>query len=763
MTVKKITRLMAILLTLAMMLPFASCDLFKTPGSLKLESLVVDYTSIKTDYEVGDKVDFSGIKVTAKYNDTTLNKTYTAKELTISDLTDITATAGEKKVTISFMDPHLNVKQETTVTIKVTEKAPEQTTPDGGEDGPDPVALPEVVEFLKPATLVAFDAQNKVAGTLEYGVEGFASQFAVGGQVYVIGNQNEFKLNPSFAVWDETLNDGEGDTVEIKEFFTTVELSIKKDGEYVALTATAKENNVVEYSDGDVLIATVNTYKGTYQFTADAADKEVKISVMPSEEKYVVGTDINSVVLEAKVINAYNVYEAWQLAVVDNSNAAWADFKAKKGLTGVNVSGIVLHSDIALTADDVPESFFYTTTKEVVYTNTVTSETITVPVGTKYLIDGTMIYERSGVAEFTIEGNFFTIDTKNFPIVPSPAVFGNDAGKHYGDDFSNAALFRFVSVDWDTVVAGTKPEDVANVTLNNIALIGNAKRDNLIDATDKLASAGGLIFFKASHYTNVKMDNIIGNSYFITYFSDYGADLYVSNSKCYDSYQNAAFVWGNSSLELVDTYVNGCGGPVIIAQSVIKENSHPTVTVTGGKLETHLSGQEIWFDAVNASSIVGTIKALGSGLNQFGLGNFVDKNGNMNIIGALMASGTDADEIVTGIGAQGSIFIGEDGMDRTQSANQSTWMDILNICNQLQAAPAFLTVYDAQGTAHTIIVVDDKGTTLDMSLQPFTGAGSQQITVAEFMKADKIVLSQGGLSVVFDFYHGADAYQVPAN
>ncbi len=744
MTVKKITKLMAILLTLAMMLPFASCDLFKTPGSLKLESLIVDPTSIKTEYEVGEEVDFSGIKVIVKYNDTTLNKTYEAKELTISDLAGITATAGEKKVTVSFMDPHLNVKQETTVTITV--KASEGTTPGNGDIN-NPPELPEVVEFLKPATLVAFDNKNKEAGTLEYGANGFAGQFAVGGQVYVIGNQNEFKLNPGFAVWDETANDGEGDIVELKEFYTVVELFIKKDGEYVALTATAKENNVVEYHDGDVLIATVNTYKGTYQFSTDAAGKEVKISVLPSEEKYVV-EDVNPVVLEAKIINAYNVYEAWQLAVVDNYNDAWADFKAANGLTDVNVSGIVLHNDIKLTANDVPASFFYTTEAEVVYTNsTDPTQTITIPVGTKYLIDSTMIYERCSTADFAMEGNFFTLDTKSFPLIASPGVFGKDAGKDYGSDFSNAALFCFYSEEGN----------LTNITLNNMALIGNAARDNLVDSNESLASAGGLIFFKGCIYTNTIMNNLIGNSYFITYFTENTATMKVSNSKCYDSYQNAAFVWGDSKFELVDSYVNGCGGPVIIAMSVLKDNAHPTAIVTGGKLETHLSGEEIWFTAVSANTIVGQIKGLGAGLQQAGLGNYVDINGQMNIKGAIMADGSNAAEIVTGITAQGLVSIDGKGMDRFLTAENIQWATILQISQGAAQAtgtmPPFLTVYGADGTAYTLY---SDGTNLfDLTGAQFNPYGSAEhaAIAGAFMQADTIVLTQGGLSVVFDFYH----------
>lgn len=801
MTIKNSTRLLAILLTLAIVLPFASCDLFKGAGALKLESFIVDPTSIKTEYVIGEEVDFSGMKATAKYNDETLNKTYTASELTITYADDITATVGNKEVTVSFMDPHLNVKQEAKVTIKVVKDAselpttpevttpevtppevttsdpehtttpppvvdtttpevttpeqttpevstPEQTTPEETTPDPDEIEL-EVIGFDTPATLVHFVAANKDAGTLNYGDAGFSGQFAVGSQLYVIGNENEFKFNPTV----EILNFNTDEEFTSKEFYADVVISVKKDGTYVELTAKAMGKNVVEYYDGDVLMATVNTYKGLYQFTAAAANTEVKISVVPSELHYIVyAEDFPPIVLEAKVINAYNVYEAWQLAVIDNYNPEWADIKATYGLTDVTVSGIVLHNDIKLTANDVPASFFYTTEKEVVYYKLGSDGTlipaVTIPAGTKYLKDGLMIYERRSASDFVMEGNLFTLDTKGFPLIPSPGVFGKDSGRDYGSDFSNAALFRFL-------VEEAVTEEVANVTINNMALIGNSARDNLVDSTESLASAGGLIFFKSSVGITSAMNNVIGNSYFITYFTELKTTLTVTNSKCYDSYQNAAFVWGDSTLNLIDTYINGCGGPVIIAHSVWKEDKHPTVIVTGGKMETHLSGQEIWFTAVNANTIVGQIKGLSAGLQQAGLGSFVDSKGQMNIGATLMANGTDATEIVTGLAAQGKFFVNGEGMDRTQTAENINWMTILQISQYAASMggqiPPFFTVSDANGTAYTIYF---NGTTfVDLAGNALGTDASHAAIVAAFMQADAITLTQGGLSVGFEFYH----------
>ena len=737
MKLRKITHLIMIIAIFAMVLSFAACS---QKGALELKSFTVDRTSIKTNYLVGEEIDFSGIKAIARYTDETLDKVYTYSELTITYASDITATEGDKQIVVSFNDPHLNKKQETTVTIKVTK---------------EPVVDPETdpllaVQFEKPSALTQFDSNNASAGQLQYGAAGFFGQFAVGGKTYVIGNENEFKLNPQFAVLSE-----DGETVlELKSFYSVVDLYVEKEGAYVKLTATAGEGNTVTYSDGETLIATVDTYNGTYLFSADAADLKVKISVLPSEEFYLATTPFNPVVLEAKIIKAYNVYEAWQLAVIDNINPAWNDIKTEHGLLSVSVSGIVIHNDISLTADDIPESFLYTTDSEVIYTNATTNETVTLPAGSKFIRDELDVYDRRGTS-FVIEGNFFTLDTSDFPLVASPAVFGPDAKKDYKTDFSNVTLFVFSSqMSLEEFNEMPYPEGSLAFNISNLALIGNAKRDSLLDANENLASAGGLIFCKARYSATTTIDNIIGNSYFITYFSDYG-NMVVTNAKCFDSYQNAAFVFANSSLTMTDSYVEGCGGPIIIAQSLINENKHPTVNVTDTMLKTGVEGTEIWFNAVGATAIVGQIKGLGAALGYAGLGNFVDGSGKMNIMGALMANGNNATEIITGIAAQGSIFVDEKGIDRTISAENIDWLTMKTISEQAMAAgagiPPFLTVYDAQGTAYTIYT--DGTNFYDLSGKALGTDASHMALMAAFQAADTIVLTQGGLSVVFAFYH----------
>ena len=728
----KLFKTMTIAVALVLALSLASCF----GGELKLESFTIDRTSIKTNYLIGEEIDFSGIRAVAKYSDESLNKIYTYEELTITYAEDITATEGEKEVVVSFQDPHLNVKQEDKITVKVTKEPVETDAP------------LVAVQFERPASLTQFNSTNTAAGSVKYGESGFWGQFANGGKTYVVGNENEFKFVPQFSVLSE---DGSG-VIELQKFYSTVELSVEKDGAFVALTKTEGEGNVVTFADGETLIATVDTYTGTYQFSEAAAGSKVKISVLPSAERYI--GEFNPVVLEANVIKAYNVYEAWQLAVIDNYNSAWNEHKAEHGLLTTNASGIVLHANIKLTAEDIPESFLYTTEKDVVYTNSNDQSTVTIPAGTKFIKDQIEVYDRRGTS-FVIEGNFFTLDTSAFPKVPSPGVFGKDSGKDFGNDFSNTTLFSFSSQNGsDEFHASAYPEGSAQITISNISLIGNAKRDFLIDEADTLASAGGVIFCKTKFSATTTFDNVIGNSFFITYFPEY-ATINLVDTKCYDSYQNAAFVWAQAILNVEDSYLEGSGGPVIIASSVMNDNAHPTVNTKNTLVKTTVEGTEIWFTAVNANTIVGQIKALSEGLKAGGLGSYVDSKGKMNILGLIMAEGSDAMQIITGITAQGSIDFENGGMDRNLTAENVHWATIKGISEYAAATsgqmPPFFTAYGADGTPYTIYFNGE--TFVDLAGNQLGTVAEHMALAAAFQQAETITLTQGGLSVVLEFYH----------
>lgn len=704
--------------------------------------------SFDTSYEVDDAVDFTGLTVTVTYkNGHTV--VLTLDKLTVGTV-DV-ATAGTKTVVVNFTDEINSEEASASFEITVIEKKA------------------TVAQFEKPTGITSFNSDNKNAGTLNYGDTGFSGQFLNGGKLYVIGDDNEFRLNPLFSVLDN------GILKSLNSYYTVVDIYLHDGTDYVLLEKVADpaKPTMVSYYNGEDLFAVVDTYNGEYSFKATA--EKIKISVLPSEEYYVLNNN-NPVVLEAKVIDAYNVYEAWQLAVIDNypGRSDWEAFKNEKGLTGVNPAGIVVHNNIHISASDVPASFFNVSTKDVTYYKVVGGEVVetsVAPAGTRYLVDGTNIYMRTSTSDFVIEGNFFAIDTRNFPLIASPMVFDANLNLDYGSDYSNATLFMFegTSANWTPVA-------VPNVTIDNITFIGNASRDNWLDGeTDgNLVTAGGLILIKSSRYANTTMTNTINNSFFIAYFPDYTGVLNVKDSKCYDSYQNSAFVWADSVFNVENTYINGSGGPVILSQSV-KETVNgtemylsPVTNVTGSEVETHVTGEEIWFKAVGATSIVGNIKALGAGLDQLvstvtgAMGNTVhanwtDDEGKMNIRAIIMPRGSSTDALVDGM-IQGTATFDGVGIERWYEATANhnpDWYAILTN-PYFQAGAPFLTVVGADGTEHTIYFVQqgESGTFYDMNgLAIGTQSPDTAAIIAAFASADQIVLHQGGLSAVFELYH----------
>ena len=606
---------------------------------------------------------------------------------------------------------------------------------------------------------------------------------------------------PNFAV------DVDGNDQYLTKYFIDVEIYAGS----TKLTKVPVKNSTTnyEYYSGTTKIATVDTYNGEYKFEMPL--DSVTISIMPSAEYYDVPGDITARTLNAKVIDAYNVYEAWELALYDNSpNDYWKELKQHKGIYGKKVNGLVLHNDIVVTENDVPSIFFTTLTEDVVYVEKDKDGNEIVKAvkkaGTKYLLDVITIYDRYAYGEnFVIEGNFFNIDTTAFPYVasnninvtgPTGAPTDDPDDYNYGIDYSNSVLFRFRGGEDEYI-----PEELVPSTgvayFNNIAFKGNAARNAMYaEGFDKdLLSAGGLILLRADRYGAANVDNSTVNSFFIPYLADFGGILTITNSKCFDAYQNAAFATRASKLTIDHSYFNGTGGPVIITQSELKKEFKyngvtyndmrfsPDTVITNSVLETHLYGDELWFNALGVSSLAKDIATLG---NLGDLGKWTNANGQMNIKAVLMGSGTKA--ALADCDIEGSLTT--DDVSFSRWGDDATWQTIRNyqipafdtdgnpvivngqllMVNALENSVPFLTVYYG-GQAYTVWT-DGKGHLYDLNMRELTKETIYSDTVdpptegynhALIYQAftttntntntNEIVLTQGGLSVVLEFYH----------
>lgn len=770
---KAAAALLTLALSLTSIVSLAAC------GKLERTSFTLVDGTVKKQYLLNDEVDFSRIEVLIKYSDESYDKTLTKNDLTLRYDADITATKGEKTVVFAYVDPVLN-NEEVTGEFKV--KVVENT-----------IDLDNVLitSFTAPASITQRQATINAAGSISYGEEKFSGNFYSGeDSVYYVGDDNAFEFIPEMKalVPDET---GIPATENITVFKSEATVKMFNDvtNGYDELTSRKVENtNDVEYYLGDTKILTFDSLYNKYLFVDGVAvGKTFEISVKPSSN-YAFDDDdaITPVTLTIKVIDAFNVYNAKQLSAIDNYSSRhtcnddepaniWNEIKQSAGVdVNKNYNGIVLHKDINVTVNDIPSFFFVTTTNDVEYTVDNSNEKYILKKGSKTLLDGTDVYMHVGQGgTFTIQGNYFNISTAEVPLVASNAVYAEGDGKHYtyGGDFSNSVLFRFKGSDNNGSVTG---EDL-NATINNLSIIGNAARSEYKDTQGGPLHAGGLIFLKTGLGTTT-VNNVIGNSYFITYFPNgeddqitRNCDMILNQVKCFDSYQNAAFVWGDGYLEVNNSTLENAGGPLVLMQHPTdggkgfesRKDYFPTLKTNNSNLKAELSGQEFWFTAVGATSAVSQVrlveaffKAIG-GKTMFNDG--TDK-GKMNIVALTMPDGSSAESAALDGTAQGRVEI------KTKNGNfvHSRVMNDANWMNNVEKLKNYTILgFDNNETTVNKIFIANDNTAYDINnnlYQPnpqgeMSGTNLAQLQLYQRITTSQyFVINKGGLGVVLGLY-----------
>ena len=696
----------------------------------------------KTVYEVGQTLTLEGLTVTVTY-ETGDPVVLTADQLTLVEGVDMSE-PGSKDVRVIFTDANGD-KDFTYITINVVKKD-------------------TVLGFVTTGNLLAFDSDNAGAGTHNFGEAGFSGEFAVGNQTYKIGDDNVFVMLPTM-----TIRDTDGlPSAPLARYYSEVEIYVHDGSDFVKLDKTSFNQTTYVYTMKGETLATVDTYNGRYQFAKPIS--KVKIEVRPHSDYYT-GT-FTPVTLVAEVIDAYNVTESWQLSLIDNSEfvsttqykTAWGDIKTEHGLNGLQVKGVVLHNDITLTVADIPEAYLKTAPNPVTYIKVVDGQildTKVAPAGTKYLTDNTFIYSRYN-SEFAIEGNFFTIDASALPLVGSPSAVPGTGYDNYGTDFSTASLFRFQI--YDQITYGENGEEIHNdkdlpMSVSNTMLIGNAGRNNwVVDNGSgvysmELASAGGIVLFKSELFADVKFDNILNNSFFLSYNPDWGGKMEITNSKAYDSYQNAIVISRNAYCKVDSSVFSGTGGPIVLGMGAPDNDTgvplYPSADITNTVLDSALTGEELWFKAlgmVNAdvTSLVNTIKATKiAGPDGTVYASFSNSQGMMNIKGVMLYNMNFKDWT-----AQGNITIDGHGINRNHT--DAVWLSILQSAG-FQAGAPVLTVYSGD-TAYSVYQGADDNL-YDLNNNKLGTQQEHAAYMGAFATANEIVLSQGGLSIVLQLFH----------
>ena len=473
---------------------------------------------------------------------------------------------------------------------------------------------------------------------------------------YKVGNQNEFKVDIIGKLIDDS-----GHISEINNPFTKVkyELFNKEQNKYEDIPESELANHV-----------SLNNDKNAYQFTSAAAGNLYRLTISADESMYVnISEYCSDVVLEVEVIDGYNVYEKEDLAIFDNVQHEWDTVKEAKGIKDLTAKGIILHSDIEITNDDIPEAFkwseeeinTYVTNYDDDFTSWCTKKgfvddnhNINKQLGKEILTDSlkdySTIYWRGTNGEndnFVIEGNYFKIDTSKVKQVysfnsgieegcVSTEYVPDDPTK--GCDGSHAQLFG-INSDGTDEAFGVYGGGTINV--NNLTIIGNGNRSNEnVSNGDKYA--GGLITFKMRGVDFIA-ENVITSRSFTTFMSMMSegevkkTSMLLDRCKNFDSYNSLVYVWGCDKNIITNSVMTDAGGAVALLDEVDADNAassrraYPKVDCYNVFFENLLTGSEPWFVAHKATSAIQMMEAFG--LPNCWLGKNAVANGeHMNIL-----------------------------------------------------------------------------------------------------------------------------------
>ncbi|MBO7197047.1 MAG: bacterial Ig-like domain-containing protein [Clostridia bacterium] len=487
------------------------------------------------------------------------------------------------------------------------------------------------------------------------------AQFLNPNQNYFVGDDNGFKFKLVL-----TILNASGQVVD-GNFSYTSHFEILLDG-----------------APADASYYTIDAKNNSVDFSDTAVDKTFTIKTRPANG--VSGREAEMTrELTVTVVDGYNVYEAWELNYLTNRESVYqSEFvpgeKTQKQIVDEylagsnkaprpahNLAGMVIHNDLIIQREDLPAEYFAGGERS------------------NDLIDGTRVfyhvnYSPTGV--FNFYGNHYTINSFNVPNVTEQGTYGN------GDGVSQSSLFGFAG---PVVVAEDDPyrQMYENFTTNIHDLYLRDNHPNKDDVFTADRDKRGLIGIK-SLFQTVNFNDVNVEAFYISLAID--SDFTVVNldhSKLYNSWQNHIYIFSSNeianhflgegciyvdpanvytpaTLNITNSKVTKCGGPVIIAQQKYAEyacgsKSGAQVSIDANtEIWTYVTGEEAWFKSMGVDGTAAQLQGLAmlyrrdvnptcSFSTQF------DENGNtasgvtyMNIIMVNIASSTNPAEAMNG-------------------------------------------------------------------------------------------------------------------
>lgn len=457
--------------------------------------------------------------------------------------------------------------------------------------------------------------------------------------IYVVGDDNPFTYNLRVTALDTNGLPVAGG-LQASKTVTTVYYKSTYDGTYTKLTEEQVPSYVEVYGD-----------TSSYQFkTLGYYKLEIRPFYLTDEQ--LLTPDVYTKTIEIKVVDGYNVTEAYQLGMLYNVSEtttytyenntrnpvnlyeAWGEFLNEKeeGIVIKNINAIVLHNDITVTGADIPTAYLddprqvsaplhtieeEATNEKALYIDENGHKKVLVDQMSSPKCGGTNIYchQVTEGTPFTFYGNFFTLKAQ-LPTVDTNIL------PDYG---STSSLFRFVStysaIEDEATTLGAKNEEAMASSQSSIAnfvnlnTIGNATRTDSTneDVNDDSAQMGGLIFVKAPAVTlNIK--NSIIKSYLINaYMEQRLTNINIIDSKLYDSYQSIIYGFNGGNLTIKTSELKRAGGPAILLAGEDNRTSikHITNIVVDkeSEIESYITGLEPWFKIYNKTGMATLLKS----------------------------------------------------------------------------------------------------------------------------------------------------------
>lgn len=640
-------KLKMIVCMLAMML--CSITLVACGNDDKVITIKSATTNLKEFYYVTDSIDWTKLSVTVNYSNNK-SETLTNGEFDIetkdakAETKWILATDGLKNQLAGNMTAK-------TYNMTLTVIGSETTYPFTVKVNKTEALVYEIGTFEKPNSIATFET-NTTKDSSGTNVNGFKT---VENAKYYVGDDNAFDITPTYTLYSK----GTNEQADYK----------------IDLDVTVLLNNIVVGQDY------YSYSNGKIYFTDLAVGNEFTIKIKPT---YFTtdrdGYEIEEVSFNVSVKDGYNIYTAKDLGMLSivpenldyklysRENTAdifyntetnsyfsgkiatyWNTFLTNNGYTNLQyVKGAFIHNNISITSADLPSEFF------------ITSKESTDGYATGKLRDQLYIYSHYMQDDFTLEGNYFTVSTKDLPVNGCVNNSGKEILTENGkpSEFGHTKLFDFVGYqvhnDDERIDLESNQKTVTVQNINTVGNTGGIISTENVTTEQIYACAGAIIMFQ-NLACSANVDNVNISSSMIGWFVDttdgennvinpeksHKQTTTLNNMNIKDCFNSGLFLYGaQGGCEIKNSTLTRFGGPAIHAVSVHKSSDNSqeergtNVTFDDTvEIENYVGGQEAWFNLTQGAGAIATqFQALDALFNAYGKTILKDSKFNLKVL-----------------------------------------------------------------------------------------------------------------------------------